>query len=330
MTNMIIYHPGYAFEEYAKSNPFEMGIFLEFTLPYYITLNSGFYKFSAKENFFAPHLIRERRVAFELESRCHYSQSVPLREATFTFEPKDLNIWNYRYTVFNSGLRILVETFNDEKDAILKGVKNDGKNVIVDLMQSCIEFILFKYNETSDGIHAISPSVYDCSHLSFNLVYSNFIVEYMTITGNVNTIQQQNADSFRNALNSDVVVWRAFLNESKYAFKTFDYKKSIIYTAVAFESFITNIIYTKTSDPSKYDISGGTNFLNIKSKVNKLIADNYLKSKLSRSDISSLINDISYPRNDMVHGKILELSNLRDKAERSINAFITIENNWII
>ncbi|WP_312095492.1 hypothetical protein [Aminipila sp.] len=328
MTSMMIYHPGDIFEDYAKNNPFEMGIFLEFTLPYYLTLNRGFYTFSVKENFFAPYLIKERKITFELDSRCRDSQSVPLREATFQFEPNDLNIWNYKYTVFNSGLRILIETFNDERDSIIQQIKNNGKEVMIALMQSCLEFILFKYNETSDGIHAISPSVYDCSHLSFNFVYSNFIIEYMTITGNLNTIQQVNDDSFREALNSDIIVWKAFLNESKYAFKTFDYKKSIIYTAIAFESFITSLIYSKTPDPNSYE-KEGPNFLTIRTKVHKLMDNNYLKSKLDKSDIDYLINDIAYPRNDMVHGKVFELSNLRQKAEKSIEAFQILQDNWM-
>jgi len=42
MTNMMRYHPCYNFEEYEKRNPFEMGIFIEFALPYYLIINSGF------------------------------------------------------------------------------------------------------------------------------------------------------------------------------------------------------------------------------------------------------------------------------------------------
>ncbi len=329
MTSMMIYHPGHAFEKYAQNNPFEMGIFLEFTLPYYLIINSGFYEFNVDEKFFNPYLNKSRKIAFELESHLRENQSISLREATFQYAPNDLSIWNYKYNVFHSGLRILIETYYDEKEAILKELSKDSKKITIDLIQSCLEYILFRYNESTNGIHAISPSVYDCSHLSFNLVYSNFIVEQIILNGNLTTIGQISDDDFKDTLKSKAVVWKEFINESKYAYKTYDYKKSIIYTAVSFESFISNFIYGNTQNPGVYETSSKGYFISIGAKVDKLMDDNILRSNLSKLEISTCLNDITYPRNDMMHGKIFELTNLRDKAKRSLDAFERLQNNWI-
>jgi len=99
-------------------------------------------------------------------------------------------------------------------------------------------------------------------------------------------------------------------------------KKSIIYTAVAFESFFTNFIHDNISNPGIYETPSRGYFISIGAKVDRLLEDNLLKSELSKQDISTCIND-------MMHGKIFELTNLRKKAKRSFDAFEKLQNKWI-
>ncbi|RAV22238.1 hypothetical protein [Paenibacillus contaminans] len=314
-------------KKFITENKFEMAMLMEFSLPYYLILNSGFYSFDAPSDFVLPEINKKRKVAFELTSYCHREQEVPLRESTFTVHPRSLSTVDYRYDVFNTSICIVLESFLDEKEYIAEQLKERSAHYIIDIMQPCLEFILYKYNESAGGLHTISPSVFDCSHLSYYTFYSNFLLDQFRITPNVNTITQLGSDSdFRLALQHDVSVWKAFFNESKYAYRTYDFRKSIIYSAIALESYISNII-AGTLNPEAYQRNGG-NHLSIYKKVKFLIRDGYIKSTLSENQIDVLLKKITDPRNDMMHGKVTNFKNLNKQAKDSVDALEDLFNGW--
>ncbi|EKN70400.1 hypothetical protein P9E76_00425 [Schinkia azotoformans] len=314
------------FTSFIEDNNFEMTIFTEFALPYYLLINSGFYTFEADENFILSENNKKRKVAFRIQSFFRDDQKVPLRESTFKIKPNNLNTDSYTYGVFHSIIQVVIQSFNSEKELINTTLKEKGSDFTTDINQAFLEYILFRYNETTDGRHAISPSVYDCSHLSFYYIYSNFLLANAIITTNLSNITQINDSNFRSSLNREVNVAEAFYGEAKYACKTYDFKKAIIYSAITLETYISNII-DKIPNNEKYGKDPNGNFRSIFSKTKMLIRAGHLTSKIEIKDLIDNMKNITEIRNDIMHGKLKNFELLKNKAIGSIESLDKVLTN---
>ncbi len=172
----------------------------------------------------------------------------------------------------------------------------------------------------------ISPSVYDCSHLSFYYIYSNFLLANAMITTNLNNINQINDSNFRSSLNREVNVTNAFYGEAKYACKTYDYKKAIIYSAITVETYINNII-DKIPNSEEFEMNSNGKYRSIFSKTKMLIRARYLTSKIEIIDLTNNMKNITDTRNDIMHGKLKSFELLKIKAVKSIESLDRILTN---
>ncbi|TFB21137.1 hypothetical protein E3U55_09980 [Filobacillus milosensis] len=316
------------FRLFLENNDIDMAIYMDFSLPYYLIINSGFFEFLTSEDFILPSTKRKRRVTFKLSSYAHHNQEVPLREATLSITPNDLSHNSFRYTVINTYISILVETFNDEKEMIKDLFENKPHSLVDEIMQPCLEYILFKYNEYTHGKHAISPSVYDCSHLMYCFLYSNQLVENFVLTPNTSNLGQIKSDEFINAIKEEVKVWKAFYSESKYSCKTYDFKKAIIYSSVSLESYINYIILSNDLNPSQYEKNAEGNFLTVYAKVSKLVNKGFIQTNYNYKTRNRKINNILDARNDIMHGKLRNFDNLKNKAVKSVRSLEELLNDW--
>ncbi|WP_188618836.1 hypothetical protein, partial [Paraliobacillus quinghaiensis] len=143
------------FTNYIENNNFEMTIFTEFALPYYLLINSGFFTFEADENFIISESNKKRKVAFRIQSFYRDEQKVPLRESTFKIKPNKLSTESYTYGVFNSIIQVAIQSFNSEKELINTKLQEKESDFTTDINQAFLEYILFRYNETTEGNHVI-------------------------------------------------------------------------------------------------------------------------------------------------------------------------------
>jgi hypothetical protein len=316
------------YKEYMQRNNFEMALFMEFSLPYYLLINSGFYEFMAHEGFVLSQYNKTRKIAFKLESYAHRNQEVPLRESTSSVHVINFNTQKYRYEVFNSTIGILIQSFNSEAEELTQLIRERGRDLSIEIMQSCLEYIIFKYNESTNGLHAIVPSVYDCGHLALYYIHSNCLLKTLNISPNMNTISQISDTSFKESLKNKIIVWKAFCNESKYAFRTYDFKRAIIYSAIALETFVSSLTHSYITDPEKYEQDDNGNYFSIFKRINLLIRDSFLVSSISNREIMKNVENITKPRNIMMHGHTDNLQNLKETARISIESLNSLLEDW--
>lgn len=314
------------FTSFIKTNNFEMSIFTEFALPYYLLINSGFYTFEADESFILSENNKKRKVAFRIQSFYRDEQKVPLRESTFSIKPNNLSTDSYTYGVFHSIIQVVIQTFNSEKELINTKLKENGSDFTTDINQALLEYILFRYNETTTGKHAISPSVYDCSHLSLYYFYSDFSLENLSISPNLSNVTQINDSNFRSSLSREVKVTDAFYSEAKYACKTFDFKKAIIYSAITLETYINNII-DKIPNNQNFEVDYKGNYRSIFSKTKMLISTRHLTTNIKLTELTENIKNITDTRNDIMHGKLKNFDLLKNKALKSIESLDKVLTN---
>ncbi|GGM42893.1 hypothetical protein GCM10011351_31020 [Paraliobacillus quinghaiensis] len=146
------------------------------------------------------------------------------------------------------------------------------------------------------------------------------------ITTNLNNINQINDSNFRSSLNREVNVTNAFYGEAKYACKTYDYKKAIIYSAITVETYINNII-DKIPNSEEFEMNSNGKYRSIFSKTKMLIRARYLTSKIEIIDLTNNMKNITDTRNDIMHGKLKSFELLKIKAVKSIESLDRILTN---
>jgi hypothetical protein len=325
------------FIKYMVENNFERAIYTEFSFPYYIKYNSGFYSFETSIDIVSSGKKIKRKVVFLLESYVYNDQKAPLRESTFEVKTNMFSLKDNRYKVASTNIHILIQSFEYEREYIngrlnsIKGTehKDNENDILFNTLQSCLELILHKYNETTKGVHTINPSVYDCSYMPFYYITSSAIIENALIYPNIGGFGQLDDTDFSLSLNKDIIIWRSFYNESIYSFRVYDFKKSIIYSAVALESYIQHVIDSNNIvEPSQYELSERGNFLPLYVKISRLIKDGYIQTSLPRQQLKIEIDNITHPRNKMMHGKLSDFFELKDESKLSINSLRCVLKDW--
>lgn len=316
------------FKSYMSDNNISRGIFFEFCLPYCLHLQGAF-DFIADKGFFTTIPDKKRKVIFNIQTRLHNDQKTPTRESTVIVAPNDLKIDNYRYGVMVSILSIFVESFPQDDipfDELEK--KDDFSQIIEMISQSILEFILFKYNETNNGCHTITPSYYDCSHLNYYRFNNSYEILYNYLSPNVPNIGALNNQLFQESLNKKILVWKEFLNEAIYSDSCCDYKKSLIYAPMSIESLIYYILSKNNIAYNNYFRSDWGKYPSLYNKIKLLIDSNYIYTQLNSSVIKKNLDKITRPRNDLLHGKITNLMSLKNKSNKSILALNFLLEDW--
>lgn len=323
MENFTIITATKEFNEFIDKNNIEAEFCFSFDLPYELQICPKHYYFESTENMFKLLNNRKRNIVIEVKRNWNVDQATALRHSTF-------QLGEGGYGFINTSLNILVESFNDEIDDIRKIYANDKDKFIRDLMQSVMEYFIFKYDESLGGNHFISPSSYDCSRIAFFYFKQKCWSDKEELEGmislnpnhrNINYVK----DDFKQNLNNRFSIWKLFFNKSKYSYEVYDYIDSIISAAISIESYFYDIIQSNVDLDKKSDYIGENETFKPTHKIAKILYDNgYISKRISKTNMNKLIMKILKPRNDIMHGRLetpLGLNNIAKDVNSAIIEF---------
>ncbi|MDR5659878.1 hypothetical protein RH915_10290 [Serpentinicella sp. ANB-PHB4] len=307
-------------------NNIEMTFSFSFSLPYELKLPERHYYFKTRGKFFYSLPDRERNIILYVKNRVHKNQSIAIRHSTFELSS---NGEDTIYSFVSTDIIIMVESFYSEKAYVYKKFDENKDELITDLIQSTMEFFLFKYNESLGGNHFVNPSIYDCSRIACFYVDRSGRDERSVISPNGRASScRYKEESLQENLEKDFQVWKHFYNESKYSYEVYDFMRSIIYVAISLETYITQLIQLYDLEDEGYVKDKKGNFLSLKKRINKLISSGYIKNSIDTKELQVLIDLVMEPRNDIMHGRLNDLMNLRKRAQITKEAIDKIFNNW--
>lgn len=290
-----------------------------FTLPYQLVIPRNLYEFNTRDDFFDLLPNRHRKVCVQVQNKWIENQSVALRESTISAGGSK----ETKYTVISSEINILVESFVDEKDKLNSEYNSDGSVLTISIVQAAMEHFFNKYNEACNGEHIVIPCIYDWSMVNSSYVgFDRRTGDVTIMSGHVEPasgLKGGSSGNLRETINNDIIMWRIFYNESKYSYETTDYKKTIIYAAIALETYI-NAVLDDNNLNEGYMTDKRGNFIPLKKKIRKLINDGFIRPSLGKDEIDNLVKDCVKYRNDIMHGRLYTYSNLRTNAEKAMKA----------
>lgn len=301
--------------QYAFENKIQAQLCLSFNLPYELQLPNKHFYFDVVNGMFELLPQKNRRIIISVEKKWNKNQAVALRHSTFELSAKG-------YTFSNSIIHIFIESFYDEIEAI-QNIYNEKNDILVrDLMQSVMEYFVFKYNESMGGNHYIIPSCYDCSRIAFGYIKNNLddwrikenIIAILSLNGTKND-QGYKKEVIESLLNDNFSIWKLYFNKSKYNFLVYDYVDSIISAAISIESYFYYIIQEKVPIEEHRDFLGENEEFVPTHKIAKILWEkNYIDNKISKTKMSKLIMKILKPRNDIMHGRLQSPIGMREIA----------------
>ena len=112
-------------------------------------------------------------------------------------------------------------------------------------------------------------------------------------------------------------VGKYFYSESKYAHKIGDHFKSIVYSAIAIESLVTEIIESNSLDPFYVKDKKG-NYYGMHKKLNKLISNGYIHPNVERTVFVDAVTELLGNRHEIMHGNLNGLLNMSEIADINI------------
>lgn len=318
------------FNKYIFENNVEAEMCLIFDIPYELKIPPKMYVFNSVKHMFNNLPYKNRRVLVDVSRKWNENQAISLRHSTYS-------VGGSGHTVVNTRLTIAIESFFDEVDEVSLKYDMDNDVFIRELMQSVMEYFLFKYNESLGGNRYIDPTSYDCSQIAF-LYCKNDLRKWSNkeqvrglLSPNSFVSVNYEEDSIEQNLNNKFNMWKLYFNKSKYSYSVYSYTDSIIFAAISIETYFNNIVKNNTpSNKHTYYFGKGSKY-NTTIKIAKLLYDdNYLNTSLSKKELVELMKKILDPRNKIMHGSLENPLGQKEVAKEVNNAlidfYIKIEN----
>lgn len=300
-------------------------IILTYDLPYYLEDMDGVYKSILEENFFSKMIEKRRKIFFAIERNWVDKQNVYVKESTIEIGPEG-------YTCQTSTVTICIQLYKEDL-SILRRELVLSEDIIKEIMQKTLEFIVFKYNEIMDGKHFFTPTYLDCSMICY-MICKNYLekkdILWQKVTPNDLIVNDnKNIQNIDEKLLKNIVTWKYFFNKTKHHFYCFEYLDAIISGAICIESYIYNILAENLKNEKEIeDFSTEKNekgekyALSLRRIIKKIRDNGWIKYTLSNTKMDKLLSKILEPRNNIMHGKHSFNFNLKENATKSYNALI--------
>ncbi len=306
--------------KYRKQNNIRMFLSTSFSLPTYLRVSPGHYFYEVSANIFHYLSHRNRKVMVSTKDDWVKDQLISVRHSTVSV---NISAEPPIFEFLMSSLIMNVEIFPDEYSEIDKRFVKYGRDFATDYMQANLEYFFFKYNISTCGEHTVTPTYYDCSTINTSVYYDIFGQLQSGkgyISPNVDGYKKISDNRvFRNELeDKNFNVGKYFYSESKYAHKIGDHFKSIVYSAIAIESLVTEIIESNSLDPDVYVKNKKGNYYGMHKKLNKLIAHGYIQPNVESAVFVDAITKLLDNRHEIMHGNLNGLLNMSEVADVNI------------
>jgi len=268
---------------------------------------------------------RQRKVSFFGKLRSIEDQKVPPHYSAFYMSVKDTGE-NFLYNYTTSRLFCIVEFSDEEEDSVNLMLKDNS--IITKLIQRVLEIYMFNFNIESTGKEFFVPNarevypvvIFTSSNRSRNESKASGINNwgaFQLMASNGYNNQYTNI-RYLNAYNDS---WKYFLSRTLKEFKYSNYFETILFASLSFESYLHYVI-RKNQLPSTY-YSKNNQYLKVKTIGSKLFDNKYLSINGYPKDVFiENLKVISSNRNDIIHGKSVEIYNLMDQASQSTESLL--------
>lgn len=312
-------------------------IIFTYDLHYYLENMEGVYKCVLGDNFFDKILKRKRKMFFAIERNWIEKQNIYVKESTIEIGPEG-------YTCETSTVTICVQLYKEELTA-LKNELISSEDIIKEILQKTLEFIVFKYNELMNGKHFFTPTYLDCSMICY-MVCKNYLekkeILWQKVTPNDLIVNSDENNNINKNISKNIKTWKYFLNKTKHHFYSLEYLDVIISGAVCIESYIYDILRINLESVEEIEEfstekndKGDRYSLSVRKLIRKIRDKGWIQYSLSNAQMDTILAKILEPRNNIMHGKYEFSFNLRENATKSYDALmkffdtVSVEENKI-